>query len=122
MAVQYLNKAATIDPEYSDVWRKLGIAQYELDGNVNKTFNYYLKAIIINLGDEDSYSYIHYVLSNYDGADAKIVMYNELLKINPKRPDVYMQLGLIYRKEKKDISTSITYFKQYLNILCVPNC
>jgi protein O-mannosyl-transferase len=115
-AIQYLTKATTIDPTYSDVWRKLGTAQYELDHDIQKAFKYYCTAIKNNPGDEDAYSNIHYILSKCDIADTKIESYKELLKINPRRPDINIQLGFLYGKEKHDNPAAITCFKQAISL------
>jgi Tfp pilus assembly protein PilF len=115
-SIQFLTKAASIDPSYSDVWRKLGTAQYEINHDIHKAFQYYCTAIRNNPGDEKSYSNIHFILSKYDSIDSKIDMYIELLRINPMRPEINTQLGLIYGKEKHDIPTAITYFKQSVKL------
>jgi protein O-mannosyl-transferase len=115
-AVQYLTKATTIDPTYSDVWRKLGTAQYELNQDIPGAFRYYCNAIRNNPGDEDAYANIHVLMSKCDNSDNKIEFYRELLKINPKRPDVTTQLGFLYGKEKHDLPAAITFFKQSLSL------
>jgi tetratricopeptide (TPR) repeat protein len=116
MAIQYLTKSVTIDPTYSDVWRKLGMAQYELNGDIPKAFQYFCTAIKINPGSDETYTKIHYIISKCDTVDTKIEYYRELLKINPRRPDVFAQLGFLFGKEKRDIPTAIKYFEQSLKI------
>jgi hypothetical protein len=115
-SLRYLTQATVIDPTYSDVWRKLGSASYELHHNVPAAFRYYYTAISINPGDEMAYANIHFILSEYDSIDRKIGMYEKLLKINPKRSDIHGQLGLLYGREKKDYSASIAYFKEAVRI------
>jgi tetratricopeptide (TPR) repeat protein len=115
-AIQFLTNATNIHPGYTDAWRLLGNAQYELDHNIPKTFHYYCTAIRHNPGDEVSYSNVHFILSNYDSVDQKINMYRELLKINPLRADINYKLGFLYGKEKNDIPTAITYLKQAVNL------
>ncbi|MBN1414240.1 MAG: hypothetical protein JW973_03995 [Bacteroidales bacterium] len=115
-AVQYLTRATVIDPTYSDVWRKLGTAQYELTHDVPEAFWYYCSAIRNNPGDETSYNNIHFILLKYNNKEHKIELYKELLKINPKRPDINTKLGVLYGKEKKDYSLSIAYFKEAVRL------
>jgi tetratricopeptide (TPR) repeat protein len=112
----YLTRATVIDSTYSDVWRKLGTASYELQHNVPVAFRYYYTALSINPGDELAVSDIHYILMRYDSIDKKIDMYEKLLKIIPGRPDIHGQLGLLYGKEKKDYPASIFYFKQAIRL------
>jgi tetratricopeptide (TPR) repeat protein len=116
LAIQYLTKATTIDPTYSDVWRKLGTAQYKLNQDIPKAFHYYCTALKNNPCDEDAYTDIHFLLSKCDNVDSRIDYYKELLKINPKRPDVNTQLGFLYGKEKQDISAAITFFKHSVSL------
>lgn len=112
LAIEYLTKASTIDSTFGDVWRRLGTAYFELNHDVQKAFQYYYKAIRNNIGDETAYNYIHYILSKYDSIDQKIAMYKELLKINPRRPDIYSRLGMIYGKEKNNYPAAIEYYEK----------
>jgi Tfp pilus assembly protein PilF len=115
-SIRYLTRATVIDPTYSDVWRKLGTAEYELNHNVTNAFHDYYGAIRINPGDEMAYSNIHFILSKYDSIDQKINMYEKLLKINPKRPDIQAELGMLYGRYKKDYPVSIEYFKEAVRL------
>jgi hypothetical protein len=115
-SIRYLTQATVIDPTYSDVWRKLGRASFELTHDVPASFRYYYTAISINPGDEMAYSNIHFILSGYDSIDRKINLYEELLKINPKRSEIYGQLGLLHGREKKDYPASIACFKEAVRL------
>jgi protein O-mannosyl-transferase len=115
-SLQYLTKAASIDPTYSDVWRKMGSASFELNHDVPAAFQFYCTAVSNNPGDEMAYSNIHFILSKYDSIDRKIGMYRKLLAINPKRSDIYGQLGLLYGREKKDYPASIACFKEAVRL------
>jgi protein O-mannosyl-transferase len=115
-SIRYLTKATAIDPTYSDVWRKLGRASFELNHDVPASFRYYYTAISINPGDEMAYSNIHFILSGYDSIDRKIRLYEELLRIDPKRSDIYGQLGLLYGRGKKDYPASIACFKEAVRL------
>lgn len=116
LAVEYLKKASEIDSTFSDVWRRLGTASYELNHNVPQAFRYYYNAIRNNMGDEAAYNHIYYILSNYDSADHKIAMYQELLQINPRRPEIYTKLGMIYGKEKNNYPVAIEYYKRAISL------
>ncbi len=116
LAVEYLTKASTIDSTFSDVWRRLGTAYYELNHDVPKAFQFYCRAIQNNFGDETAYNHIHYILSKYDSTDQKIAMYKELLKINSRRPDIYSKLGMIYGKEKNNYPAAIECYKKALSL------
>jgi tetratricopeptide (TPR) repeat protein len=115
-SLPYLTRATEIDPTYSDVWRKLGTASYELNHDIPAAFQYYFRAVSINAGDELAYTDIHFILAQSDRIDWKISMYEKLLKINPGRPDIHAQLGLLYGRKKKDYSASIAYFKNAVRL------
>jgi tetratricopeptide (TPR) repeat protein len=111
LAKQYLIRATEIDPSYSDAWQKLGTVHYQLNGDLHAAANCYFTAIKNNRGDESSYAYIHFIVSKFNNSNQKISFYDQLLKLNPTRADVYTKLGLIYGREKRDFSKAITCFK-----------
>jgi Flp pilus assembly protein TadD len=115
-AIEYLTKASSIDSTFSDAWRRLGTAYYELSHNVPQAFQFYYKAIRNNIGDEAAYNHIYYILSQYDSTDHKISMYQELLKINPRRPEIYAKLGMIYGREKNDYASAVKYYKMAIAV------
>jgi len=116
LAKHYLTRATEIDPGFSDAWRKLGIVQYELNGDMAAAFNCYFTAIKLNRADEDAYSYIYLALSKYGDSNRKIEMYNQLLKLNPRRSEVYSKQGMVYGRDLRDYPSAISCFEKAIQL------
>ena len=110
-AVDFFQRAVKIDPDYSDAYNNLGVAQEKM-GKFDAAIPYYRKAVanllyatpenaFVNLGRAN------YRLGNYDAA---VAAYKEAIKRAPNLDLAYLGLALCYNATGKygDASTAIT--------------
>jgi len=51
-------------------------------------------------------------MNKYDNVDHKIRLYRDLLRVNPQRFDVNMNLGLLYLGGKQDAGDALPYLEK----------
>ena len=111
-AIFYLNRAIEIYPEYIDALLLMGNAQWEISNDVTKAMPYYYRILSINNQHPNTWQNSFIILEQSKNVDNKISAYQTLLKYNPNKPQVYLNLGRAYGREKNNLSRSIAYLEE----------
>jgi tetratricopeptide (TPR) repeat protein len=111
-SIGYLRKSLRIHPTYKDPMLLLGNAHIAYNRNYDSAIYYYKKLLKRNPQYDLAYNNIHKIFTGYDSVDYKINVYEDLMKINPKRFEVNYQLGNLYGKEKKNLKKALYYLKR----------
>lgn len=111
-AIFHLNRAVNIYPEYIDALLLMGNAQWEFTKDITKAMPYYYRILGINNQHVNTWQNSFVILEQSKNVDAKISAYQTLLKYNPNKPQVYLNLGRAYGREKNDLRQSIYYLEK----------
>ena len=111
-AIFYLNRAINIYPDYIDALLLMGNAQWEFTNNVTKAMPYYYRILGINNQHPNAWQNSFIILEQSKNVDNKINAYQTLLKYNPNKAQVYLNLGRAYGREKNNLNQSIAYLEQ----------
>ena len=111
-AIFHLDRAVNIYPEYIDALLLMGNAQWEFTKDVNKAMPYYYRILGINNQHVNTWQNSFVILEQSKNVDAKISAYQTLLKYNPNKSQVYLNLGRAFGREKNDLNQSIYYLEQ----------
>ena len=116
LAMDYLKKSVKIHPGYSDAWLLLGNGYYEYRKDYDSVLWAYKKILSINPNYERVWSNLEIVFARLDSVDYKIKVYDELLKINPKRFEPNYQLGVLWGKHRNNLTMAFPYLKKAVEI------
>ena len=91
-ALEYLNKAISLDPNYTDAYGNRGNAWAD-KGNYDRAISDYNKVIELNPGDALSYYNRGIALRKKGNHDQAISDYNKAIELNPGDADAYNNRG-----------------------------
>jgi len=111
-AIFYLNRAVTTYPEYIDALLLMGNAQWDLTKNINNSMPYYQAILGINPYHANTWQNCFIILEQSKDVDSRITAYQTLLRYNPNKPKVYLNLGRAYGREKNDLKNAQLYLEQ----------
>lgn len=120
-AIDYLNQSIAIHPTYTDALLLLGNAHFEYNENLDKTFEYYLRALKRAPRHEKIYqnifkSKISLMFQDNSRVDKNIEILKKMYKLNPNRFETCYQLGSQYGKFKGKPEKAIPYLERAVKL------
>lgn len=108
----YLNRALTAYPDYIDALILMGNAQWQLHNSSENAMPYYYRILSINPNHQNTWQNAFIILEQEKNVDNRIAAYQTLLRYNPNKPKIYLNLGRAFGREKNDLVNA----KKYLEI------
>lgn len=100
LAVQLLEKLATVDPSYKGLWSSMGRA-YLADNQDQKAVEAFQKQIAANPYDESAYTELGLAYEQQQKYDDAIAQFKKQIEINPLDPNPHAYLGMLYSNLKR---------------------
>ena len=111
-AIEYLQKAIRIHPEYYDAWVLLGNARFAHNNNYKGAAECYLEAMRISPFKTLAMNNLHLAIEKIQDVDAKLLLLEQVLRMRPNDFETNYKLGYIYGRYKNDLQQSIHYLKK----------
>ncbi len=115
-SIFHLNRALNIYPEYIDALVLMGNAQWERTKNAKMVIPFYQRVLEINPQHDNTWQNISIVLEQSKDPNFKIQAYTNLIRFNGGRPEIYLNIGRCYGREKNDLNKAVQYFESGLKI------
>jgi len=113
-ALEYLNKAISLDPNYTAAYIVRGLT-WRGKGNYDLAISDYNKAIELNPGYADAYCYRGITWSDKGNYDRAISNYNQAIKLNPGNAGTYSHRGITWAV-KGNYAQAISDFNQAIKL------
>ncbi len=115
-AINHLQQAIKIHPNYKKALLSLGDAYCEYNQNFDSAMVYYNRLLTINPKKRAVYDNVVQYAYKYDSTEHKIEIFKHLLKLNPTHFQLNYNLGMLYLEKKQDMKTAIQYLKKAASI------
>ncbi len=110
-AIMHLNRAINNYPEYIDALLLMGNAQWEYTKDAKNALPFYQRIIAINPNNNNAWTNSLIVLEQSKDVNYKINSYETLLRYNPNRAEVYINLGRSYGRDKGNLTKAVEVFE-----------
>jgi tetratricopeptide (TPR) repeat protein len=111
-ALNYLNRAVSIYPEYIDALLLMGNAQWEYHHDASLALPYYVRILNINPSHTNTWQNAMIILDQEKNVDYRIKAYEKLLQYRPNEAKIYLRLGRVYGQEKQQLNTAQLYLEK----------
>ena len=112
--IKYIQKVTKLQPEWSEAWRLLGMANEKL-GKLEEAKQNFLKAVELDEKNYDAHLALAEIFSKENKFyNAKIYIDN-ILKEDPKDSSIFISIGEIYRKTNH-FKKAITFYEQAIKL------
>ena len=120
-AIEYLEKAVKLDPNFAKAYNVLGLAYREINTDLREVAWYFKTATEIDPNYAEAYDNLgksYYGMGQFDKAEEYC---KKALSINPNLGSAQFSLAWIYLLGKPQPSDAIYYFKKVLERTKIPN-
>jgi protein O-mannosyl-transferase len=114
-ALFHLQKAIEIVPSYVEAIFLAGNAQYLYNQDIEKSFTYYRKVLVLTPDDKKIFTNIEIMLSECQDVHIRMKLLNELLSISPANERVNYLMGKELNRQKK-YHKAIPFLKKAINL------
>lgn len=115
-SIMHLNRAIAAFPDYVDAWVLLGNANWQLSNSARQAMPFYQNVLNMNPVHSNTWRNVLFVLESDKDTDYKIQSYQTLLRYNPSKIELYIELGTAYGRDKNDLNNAQKYLEQGLKI------
>ncbi len=113
-SIHHLNRAITAYPDYIDAHLLMGNAQWQYTKSARNAVPFYYNILSINPTHSDTWRNLLFILEEEKEVDFRIQAYQTLLRYNPNKLQVYINLGRAFGREKNDLDNARKYLEQGL--------
>jgi superkiller protein 3 len=114
LAIEYYQKALSIDPNYAAPYNRMGIAYAELE-NHTQAISCYQKALSIDPNFAAAYCNMGVAYNRLKNYTQAIKYYQKALSIDPNDEIVYLQMGVAYTN-LGDFTQALSYLQKAVSI------
>ncbi|MCD6367210.1 MAG: glycosyltransferase family 39 protein [Bacteroidales bacterium] len=108
-ALFYLHRAVEIHPRYSDALLLLGNGFYDNGRQIDSTWYYYKKILLINPNFQNVFNNLKVVLNDSIPPQKRLAILQDVNSISPNKFWIIYQIGNIYGRYLNNLDSSITY-------------
>jgi len=108
-ALFYLHRAVNIYPRYTDALLLLGNGFYEDNKQIDSTWYYYKKILLMNPNYQNVFNNLKIVLNDSIPPQKRLHILYDVNSVSPNKFWVLYQIGNIYGRELNNLDSSITY-------------
>ncbi len=120
-AIEYLEKAIKMNPNFAQGYNALGLAYKELNANLQEAAWYFKAAIDINPNYVEAYDNLGKAYCGLGQFDKAEEYCKKALSLNPKDSSAQFSLGWIYLLGKSRPKDAISYFNKVIERSSLPN-
>ncbi len=108
-ALFYLHRAIKIHPRYSDALLLLGNGFYEDGKQIDSTWYYYKKILLMNPNYQNVFNNLKIILNDSIPPQKRLQILKDVDTISPNRFWITYQIGNVYGRYLNNLDSSITY-------------
>ncbi len=108
-ALFYLHRAVKIHPRYSDALLLLGNGFYDNNRQIDSTWFYYKKILLMNPNFENVFNNLKVVLNDSIPPQKRLEILQEVNTVSPNKFWIIYQIGNIYGRYLNNLDSSIVY-------------